>query len=89
MNCRTCGIEYKDDVPHPPKACLDYASSELKKTKTALDGALENLLAAASQRDQLKAVARKILIIGPSGKLKLKADQETMKTLLALSGGGS
>jgi hypothetical protein len=84
MNCPACGIEYKDDVPHPPKACLDYASSELKKTKAALDGALENLLTAASQRDQLKAIARKILRIEPSGKFKLKADQETMRILSRL-----
>lgn len=85
MDCRTCGIEYKDDVPHPPKACLDYASSELKKTKNSLDGALENLLTAAKERDQLKAIVKKILIKDSSGrKFKLKADQEAMMALYNL-----
>jgi hypothetical protein len=85
MNCGTCGIEYRDDTPHPPKACLEHASSELKKAKTALDGALENLLTAASERDKLKTIAKKILSRDAAGKkFKLKADQETMKALSEL-----
>lgn len=85
MNCGTCGIEYRDDTPHPPKACLEHASAELKKTRSALDGALENLLTAASERDKLKAIARKIVSLDASGKkFKLKADQGTMKALFEL-----
>jgi len=41
MNCPTCDMEYKDDVPHPPSACAIHASVEMWKARKALDGALE------------------------------------------------
>jgi len=53
MNCDRCGIEYKEDVPHPPVACATYASDELKKAKAALDGALAKISELAKERDQI------------------------------------
>jgi len=51
MNCDRCGIEYQDDIPHPPAACATYASDELKKARTALDGALEKISMLVKERE--------------------------------------
>lgn len=53
MNCDRCGIEYKDDVPHPPAACATHASDELKKARGALDGALEKISMLMKEREEV------------------------------------
>lgn len=53
MNCGTCGMEYKDNVPHPPAACADHAGAELKKALEALDGALETVAQQSTRIEQL------------------------------------
>lgn len=53
MNCSICGIQYQDDVAHPPAKCAKYAGEELVKMKKALDGALEQISIMAKERDEL------------------------------------
>lgn len=52
--CLTCGMEYKDDVPHPPGVCASYAGVELEKAKKALEGALETISRLRAEVDRLK-----------------------------------
>ncbi len=54
MDCITCGMEYKDDVPHPPGVCLTHAGEELEKAKKALEGALETISRLRAEVDRLK-----------------------------------
>lgn len=60
MNCETCGIEYRDDVPHPPRDCADHAGSELKKAKKALDGSLATISKLRLERRGFQIMARKM-----------------------------
>lgn len=55
MNCPTCGI--RDDTPHPPRVCADYAGAELAKKTVALDGALEKIAKLARERRGFQLMA--------------------------------
>lgn len=67
MNCETCGIEYRDDVPHPPSACAAHAGAELKKAKKALDGSLETISKLKLERRGFQVMARKMMEINDPG----------------------
>lgn len=60
MNCGICGMEYKDNVPHPPSICAVYARDALKKALKALDGALETVSRQSTRIDQLVGVIEKL-----------------------------
>lgn len=53
MNCETCGLLYRENIPHPPSACANYAGAELRKAKQALDGALNQISVMAKEREEL------------------------------------
>jgi hypothetical protein len=61
MNCDTCGIEYRDDVPHPPAVCAEHAGAELKKAQKGLDGALETISKLKLERRGFQIMARKMM----------------------------
>lgn len=52
MNCETCGLLYREDIPHPPSACANYAGDELRKAKKALDGALDQISVMVKEREE-------------------------------------
>lgn len=53
-NCFTCGIQYRDDTPHPPSVCAEHAGKELKKAKAALEGALSTISRLTRESDELR-----------------------------------
>lgn len=68
MNCSTCGLEYRDDVPHPPSACATHAGEELKKAREGLDGALEAISVKNRELAENKALVRRLLRPAKGGK---------------------
>jgi hypothetical protein len=83
MNCPTCDIEYKDDVPHPPAVCAEHAGKEMWKAKKALDGALDQISKAAKDREEIKDLIARILSKAPGSKMayRLSGDHEAVKRI--------
>lgn len=61
MNCLTCGIEYRDDVPHPPSVCAAHAGDELAKARKALDGSLETISKLRIEKRGFQIMARNMM----------------------------
>jgi hypothetical protein len=60
MNCPTCGIEYRNDVPHPLSACAEHAGAELAKARKALDGSLEAISKLRLEKRGFQIMAREM-----------------------------
>ena len=60
MNCHICGLEYRDDVPHPPATCATVAGAEMKRALEDLDGALATVSQQSTRIEQLVGVIEKL-----------------------------
>lgn len=83
MNCPTCDIEYKNDVPHPPSVCAEHAGQEMRKAKKALDGALDQISKATKDREEIKDLITRILkkASGSKTAYQLTGDHEAVKRI--------